>query len=165
MPAFRSAFDGLKAAGMPAFVDESIDEHVLPSAEPRAAGDFEPTATTVPGARTILTTALNDLVNQGSQSILIDVGCGAAVIPGASWINDTFPSSEGQADLEKEVMRLSNGDRSRQIVVAGSSALDWNSYNAALAVVALGFHNVHWYRGGEEAWTAARLKADDRRDP
>jgi rhodanese-related sulfurtransferase len=42
---------------------------------------------------------------------------------------------------------------------------DWNPYNATLAVLALGYRNVLWYRGGEEAWVAAGLKADDRRDP
>jgi len=165
LPAFRTAFDGLKAAGMPAFVDETIDAHVPAPAQPKAAGDFEPTATTIPGAQTIATAALSDLIGKGPPPILIDVGCGAAVIPGASWIDDTFPSPEGQADLEREILRLSNGDRGRQVVVVGNSALDWNAYNAALAVVALGFHDVHWYRGGEEAWTAAGLKADDRRDP
>jgi adenylate cyclase len=165
LPTFRAAFDGLKTAGMPVFADETIDQHVPATAQPRSAGDFETTAITVPGAQTVVTSALSDMLRKGPQPILIDVGCGAAVIPGASWINDTFPSSESQADLEKEILRLSNGDRARQIVVTGSSVFDWNGYNAALAVVALGYRNVAWYRGGEEAWVAAGLKADDRRDP
>ncbi len=165
LPPFRAAFKGLKAAGMPEFADETIDEHVPPPAEPKSAGDFKTTATTIPGAQTIVTAALSDMLRKEPQPILIDVGCGAAVIPGASWVNDTFPSSDGQADLEKEILRLSNGDRARQIVVMGSSVFDWNGYNAALAVVALGYRNVIWYRGGEESWAAANLKADDRRDP
>jgi adenylate cyclase len=165
LPAFRTAFDGLKAAGMPEFADEAIDEHVAPTAAPRMAGDFETTPTSLPNAQTVKTQALSDILHKGPPPIVIDVGAGAAVIPGASWINDTFPSSDGQADLEKEILRLSNGDRARQIVVMGSSVFDWNSYNASLAVLALGFHTVFWYRGGEEAWVAAGLKADDRRDP
>jgi TolB-like protein/DNA-binding winged helix-turn-helix (wHTH) protein/rhodanese-related sulfurtransferase len=165
VPAFRTAFDGLKAAGMPAFADETVDEHVAAPAEPKPAGDFDITATAVPGAQTIVTAALSDALRKGPPPIVIDVGCGAAVIPGASWIDDTFPSAEGQADLEKEILRLSNGDRARQIVVMGSSVFDWNGYNAALAVLSLGYRNVSWYRGGEEAWAAAGLKADDRRDP
>jgi len=165
LPAFHAAFDGLKAAGMPAFADETIDENVAAPAEPKSAGDFDITATAVPGAQTIATAALSDMLRNGPPPILIDVGCGAAVIHGASWIDDTFPSAEGQAHLEKEILRLSNGDRGRPVVVMGSSVFDWNGYNAALAVVSLGFRNVAWYRGGEEAWAAAGLKADDRRDP
>ena len=165
LPAFRAAFDGLKAAGMPAFADETIDEHVAASAEPRSAGDFETTATSVPGAQTIVTAALADALRKGAPPIVIDAGCGAAVIPGASWVNAAFPSAEGQADLEREMLHLTNGDRARPIVVMGSSVFDWNGYNAALAVLSLGYRNVSWYRGGEEAWVGAGLKADDRRDP
>ncbi|HEX4504696.1 MAG TPA: rhodanese-like domain-containing protein, partial [Alphaproteobacteria bacterium] len=165
LPAFRTAFEGLKAAGMPAFADETIDEHVVAPAEPKPAGDFETTAIAAPGAQTIVTGALSDALRKGAPPIVIDVGSGAAVIPGASWINDTFPSADGQTDLEKEILRLSNGDRARRIVVMGNSVFDWNGYNATLAVLSLGFSNVSWYRGGEEAWAAAGLKADDRRDP
>jgi adenylate cyclase len=165
VPTFRAAFDGLKTAGMPEFADETIDEHVPAPAEPRMAGDFETTPTSAPNAQTIKTSALSDMLRKGPQPIVIDVGCGAAVIPGASWINDTFPSSDSQADLEREILHLSNGDRARQIVIMGSSVFDWNPYNATLAVQKLGFRNVLWYRGGEEAWVAAGLKADDRRDP
>jgi adenylate cyclase len=165
LPEFRNAFNGLKTAGMPEFADETVDEHVVPPAAPKMAGDFETTPTSVPNAQTVKTQALSDMLHKGPQPIVIDVGCGAAVVPGASWINDTFPSSDSQADLEKEILRLTNGDRARQIVVMGSSVFDWNSYNAALAVLVLGFRNVAWYRGGEEAWVAAGLKADDRRDP
>jgi len=165
LPAFRTAFDGLKAAGMPAFADETIDEHVAASAEPRSTGDFDTTAMSVPGAQTIATAALSDAVRKGPAPVVIDVGCGAAVIPGASWVNAAFPSAEGQAELEREIVRLTDGDRSRRIVVMGSSVFDWNGYNAALAVLSLGYRNVSWYRGGEEAWVGAGLKADDRRDP
>ena len=165
VPAFRTAFEGLKAAGMPAFADETIDEHVAAPAEPRTAGDFDATPIAVPGMQTVATAALSDILHKGPAPIVIDVGCGAAVIPGASWIDDTFPSADGQADLEKEILRRSNGDRARPVVVMGSSVFDWNGYNAALAVLSLGYRNVSWYRGGEEAWAAAGLKADDRRDP
>jgi adenylate cyclase len=164
-PATRTAFNGLKSAGMPEFADETIDEHVAPSTGPKMAGDFETTPTSAPNAQTVATAGLSDLLHKGPQPIVIDVGSGAAVIPGASWINDTFPSADSQADLEKEILRLSNGDRAKQIVVMGSNVFDWNPYNATLAVLALGYRNVLWYRGGEEAWVAAGLKADDRRDP
>ena len=120
---------------------------------------------TAPGARTLATAALSDMLRKGSTPIMIDVGCGAAVIPGATWIDETFPSAEAQADLEKQILQLSNGDRSRPVVVMGSSVFDWNGYNATLALLSLGYKNVFWYRGGEEAWAAAGLKADDRRDP
>jgi PQQ-dependent catabolism-associated CXXCW motif protein len=33
----------------------------------------------------------------------------------------------------------------------------WESYNAALRAIRMGFSNVFWYRGGLQAWQAANL--------
>ncbi|HTZ69452.1 MAG TPA: hypothetical protein VMB71_02280 [Acetobacteraceae bacterium] len=38
-----------------------------------------------------------------------------------------------------------------------------DGYNTALRLRAGGVKNLYWYRGGEEAWAAAGLPAEDRR--
>jgi tetratricopeptide (TPR) repeat protein len=164
-PGLKAALDGLKAAGMPEFADERLDEGVAASPMPRTAGDFELTANAVPGARTVTTSALIKLTHGDPSPIILDVGCGAGVPDGASWIVATFPSDEGRKLLRSEIARSAGESASRPIVVMGSSVYDWNAYNATLAVISLGYRNVSWYRGGEEAWAAAGLKAHDRRDP
>ncbi len=37
----------------------------------------------------------------------------------------------------------------------------WGSYNAALRAIRLGYTNVHWFRGGVEAWQQAGLPLRD----
>jgi rhodanese-related sulfurtransferase len=48
-------------------------------------------------------------------------------------------------------------------VVLGNGIFGWSSYDAAQHFVASGYRTVLWYRGGEEAWAAARLPAQDHR--
>ena len=43
------------------------------------------------------------------------------------------------------------------------SAKCWLSHNAALRAIALGYENVHWYRGGIKAWKKARLPTEKAR--
>jgi TolB-like protein/DNA-binding winged helix-turn-helix (wHTH) protein/rhodanese-related sulfurtransferase len=164
LPGFRAMLDGLKAAGMPEYSDETIASDVKPTTEPTIAGDFAPTPSLVPGARTMTTKELASLLAGASAPMVVDVGCGAATIADAVWINDSFPSQEGQADLDRALAGLAGG-QDRPIVVMGCGKYDWNAYNAALSLIAAGYRKVAWYRGGEEAWTAAGLKAEDRRNP
>jgi adenylate cyclase len=47
---------------------------------------------------------------------------------------------------------LANGDMSRPIVAVGWNSESFSGYNLALRLVVLGYTEVHWYRGGREAW-------------
>jgi TolB-like protein/rhodanese-related sulfurtransferase len=165
LPGLRMALDGLKSAGMPAYAGETPDMSVPPSAIPKIAGDFEPTPPGIPGGKTISTHELETLLGANPAPLVIDVGCGAAVIPGALWINETFPSEAGSAALSREIERVKGAARDQPVVVTGCGAFGWDSYNAALELIKLGYRDVIWYRGGEEAWAASGLKAEDRRDP
>jgi TolB-like protein/DNA-binding winged helix-turn-helix (wHTH) protein/Tfp pilus assembly protein PilF len=165
LPGLKAALSSLEAAGMPEFADENRDDGVAPSPIPKIAGDFETTPITVPGARTVSTSALAALLRGVNPPIVVDVGPGAAVIPGALWVNDTFPSDEGRNHLKQEIEHSAGGGTDRSVVVMGSSLNDWNSYNASLTLIEFGYRNISWYRGGEEAWAAAGMKAEDRRDP
>ena len=46
----------------------------------------------------------------------------------------------------------------------GDGACGTAAYLAALHLVQLGYRDVDWYRGGEEAWARAGKPAEDRRD-
>jgi len=43
--------------------------------------------------------------------------------------------------------------------------VNWSRQLYACRASALGYRAVYWYRGGEEAWAAAHLPAEDRRNP
>jgi TolB-like protein/DNA-binding winged helix-turn-helix (wHTH) protein/Flp pilus assembly protein TadD len=179
MPGFERLIAGLEAAGMPRFIDEAADDGVQPQATPRAAGDLEPSPTTIPGARTIATAEFSKILAQGDgpQSgapqggghVVLDVGCGAAVPLGAiwpNWLGDYTSLSVDERDaMKRDIDAASHGRAQPSVIVMGSGAYGWDAYNAALAVLSLGYRNVLWYRGGEEALAAASLPHEDRRKP
>jgi adenylate cyclase len=50
------------------------------------------------------------------------------------------------------MLMLTNNDMSTPIVAVGWNSESFSGYNLALRFVALGYSQVHWYRGGREAW-------------
>ena len=56
-----------------------------------------------------------------------------------------------------EMAELTGGDHTRVIVVVGWSSERFGGRNLALRLVALGYTQVTWYRGGREAWEVAGL--------
>ncbi len=74
------------------------------------------------------------------------------------------PASQGgsfddqvQSDFGRFLQQATGGDKSRLIVTYCASVQCWGSYNAALRAIHMGYKNVHWYRGGMEAWEQAGL--------
>ena len=55
------------------------------------------------------------------------------------------------------MMQLTNSDLNLPVVAMGWNAERFQGRNLALRLVALGYTNVHWYRGGREAWEVAGL--------
>ena len=51
--------------------------------------------------------------------------------------------------------QLTNGDVNRPVLVFAFNQSRWHSRNLALRLIALGYKNVLWYRGGWEAWEAS----------
>ena len=131
---------------------------------PRPAGDFEPTPTTVPGAKVVTTPALREMV--GKKPPPLDhrcrtwrrgySGCSMDRRPG-------FPSDAGNADLRNLRSEGTAGALDNPVVVMGTGPYDWYAYNATLTLVSLGYRNVRWFRGGEESWAATGMKSEDRR--
>ena len=63
----------------------------------------------------------------------------------------------GRQHWRTSVSIATNGDKQRPIVTFAWCINRWNSRNVALRLIALGYKNVYWYRGGWEAWDAHHL--------
>jgi len=70
--------------------------------------------------------------------------------------------ADGAQDrLRHKITELTGGDLTRPIVAVGWNSERFHGRNLALRLVALGYTNVLWYRGGREAWEAAGLPETD----
>ncbi|HTI84497.1 MAG TPA: winged helix-turn-helix domain-containing protein, partial [Acetobacteraceae bacterium] len=157
----RSYQDGLRLAGERDHADEDADFGV--PADERLHGEpAGPTPTTVPGVRTIRT---GDLVAHLAEArpVVIDTltySWGRS-IPGAvglkfSGLGGSF-ADEAQDRLRRKMAELTAGDLHRPVVTVGWNSERFDGRNLALRLVALGYTQVYWYRGGREAWESAEL--------
>lgn len=143
--------------------EEVAPSGVAPSSSLRLANYHAATPNSVPGAKTITTADLNALVQSQPPPVLIDVlgGNGHETLPNATWLRGAGLGSDfndqTQARLVKHAMRLTGSDKGRTVVVFCLSEMCWLSYNTSLRLAQAGFTDVRWYRGGHEAWIAARL--------
>ena len=154
---------GLLLAGGAAAADEDADFGVAPVATLRLANLSAPTPREVPGARTLRTAELRERLraDPAARPLLFDVLGGGQhdSLPGAVWLpgagrGEAFDDAV-QAQLARLLHAATKGDPARAMVFFCQGTACWLSYNAALRAVALGYREVHWYRGGIEAWLAA----------
>jgi len=115
------------------------------------------TPTLVPGATTIRTDDLACLLAR-QKLLLIDVALGSwgRSIPGAIGLQGTGHGTGFSDDLQNRLSRkiqdLTKGDLSAPIVTFCVNSERFTGYNLAVRLVALGYTQVYWYRGGFEAW-------------
>ena len=120
------------------------------------------TPTTLPGAATIHTSELEQLINE-RKPIVIDplLYSWGRSIPSAVGLKNVgrggSTSDAMQERLRKKMQTLTNGDLTTPIVAVGWNSERFDGRNLALRLVALGYTNVYWYRGGREAWEVAGL--------
>ena len=120
------------------------------------------TPTTAPGATTIRTAELERLLAE-RKPIVIDLLVyswgrsipGAVGLKNAGWGGGT--SDAMQDRLGRKMRVLTKGDLSKPIVAVGWNSERFGGRNLALRLVALGYTQVYWYRGGREAWEVAGL--------
>ena len=150
------------AAAAETYAEEDYSWGVAPPPGYRAKDYHAPTPDTVPGASVIRTEALKARLDQQPRPFLIDVLSGPVhrSLPGALWLHNgglgDFDPSEEKRFLDALAL-ASGGDKARELVFFCSGPRCWLSYNAALRAARAGYTNVHWYRGGIEAWRAAGL--------
>lgn len=155
-----------------AFNAEDADHGVESVNEVYMGKTGKDTPLSVPGATTINTGQLLRLMQADPSIAIVDVGYKrkALSVPYAM-----FWRHVGKGDAEK--YDRSSEDLTRHIdfmlkqvkwaaparpvvFLAGpykGKDHPWLSYNAALRAVKLGYSDIYWYRGGQEAWSAAGL--------
>jgi adenylate cyclase len=149
--------EGMRLAGVRDHADEDADFGVV-SDDALHMNDEAPTPTTAPGARIVRTVDLVALLEQ-RKLLVLDVNGWGRSIPGAIGLRGAGiggnPSDPFQARLGRKMEELTHGDRTVPIVTMAWNADRYSGRNLALRLVALGYTDVIWYRGGREAWEAA----------
>lgn len=155
----RYVAEGLRAAGLRDHVPEDSDAS-LPSDGHLSAVGQAATPTSVPGAATIRTDDLVRLI-AAERPVILDLNPNGRALPGAVLIRGYLLGGHFgdvlQDRLRRLMLSLAGGDLTRPVVVASWNAERWAARNIALRLVALGYTNVHWYRGGKEVWEARGL--------
>jgi adenylate cyclase len=163
--------DGLVIAGLLDHASEDADPG-LPVTEAVRSTNLVGRTTPIgaPGVSTIGTAELRALIGDGEGSasemppLLLSTDCSDCLdiaIPGTKFVPNAYRSgvlddAKRQA-LKVLVDRLLHGDQTRRVITFAWNAGWWNSRNLAIELVALGYPNVSWYRGGLEAWDVAGL--------
>jgi class 3 adenylate cyclase/TolB-like protein len=151
---------GLRLAGIRDHADENADFGIAP--DNVLHSEYEvPTPTSLPGAKTIGTADLTALIEQ-RKPLILDVSypwgssiSGAVGLWGGGIGGST--SDAFQERLGRVTQLLSGGDKAIPIVTVGWNSERYQGRNLALRLVALGYTEVYWYRGGREAWDVANL--------
>lgn len=157
---------GLRLAGIPEYADEHEDYHVDPTSWLAGSYRGAPTPLKVPGATTVDTASLKDLLNRVPNLLLVDSGQGKAVPRGAVWPWSDIAKIRVGTSLEPVIRSIEakvKGDKRIPLVIMGDAPTGSLSYNVASRLVQSGYMQVYWYRGGEQSWAQAGLPADDRR--
>ena len=145
------------------FADEDKDWGVAPTKQPRTDQYHAPTPKELPGAKTIKTMELRALLSQSPAPVLIDAlgDDGHRTIAGSHWLKGIGVGVLGNAVTERmrlDLEKLTAGRKSAPLVFFCLSSQCWLSYNAGLHAIGLGYTNIHWYRGGIEAWQRAEFE-------
>ena len=124
------------------------------------------TSMTVPGATTIRTTELETLLAKRNplvvDTMLYSWGQsipGAVGLPGSGRGGEL--SSPMTERLGRKLHEMTGTDLSMPIVAMGWNSERFDGRNLAMRMVALGYRQVYWYRGGREAWEVAGLPEAD----
>lgn len=144
------------------YADELTDFGVPPQSFLRSQVGA-PTPTMIPGGRVITTEQLRRASQGARQFLLIDAlaGYGHQTIPNSyslplAGTGGTFEDIT-QMQVFTSLSQLTNGRVDYPLVFFCEGARCWESYNAALRAIHMGFSNVYWYRGGIDAWQQAGL--------
>ncbi|HEV2955355.1 MAG TPA: tetratricopeptide repeat protein [Xanthobacteraceae bacterium] len=149
--------------------DEFADFGVKPQATLQASMASN-TPTSIPGGRIIDTLALKAALKSGvleaQPFILIDAwsNTGHIAIPKAVQIAyagraGTF-DDETQRRLGEELKSRTGNNPNMPLVFSCLGSGCWESYNASLRAINLGYSHVYWYRGGLNAWYGVRASVN-----
>jgi adenylate cyclase len=157
---FAKFITGLTQAGMPMYADERAAAPDPSDTSAVQEGDFARSPLVIRGARTLDTPAMAALIAHGGVTVF-DLGQGAAVIRNAILV--TAPADRTAPPLDGWPADRIPADKQAPIVVMGDGVYGTAAVAAVRSLVARFYQHVYWYRGGEEAWAAAGLPSEDRR--
>jgi adenylate cyclase len=150
--------EDLRRPGLRDHLDEDADSGVPSTSTMQKFSHLtDPTPMTVPGGRTVRTRDVIDMLATRKPLVLTTTP-DVPTIPSALFID--IPATgdlrdRWQDDLGRLMQKLSNGDLHRPIIVFSYNINRWYGRNLALRLIALGYTEVAWYRGGWEAWEAS----------
>ena len=153
--------EGLGLAGLRNHAEETADFGVAPDRKLHATlRGFTPL--TIPGATTIRTAELMRLLAERKLLVIDTVSnFWGRSIPDAIGLRGVGAGGDFddpvQTRLSRRMQALTGADRNAPIVTVGWNSERFDGYNLTLRLAALGYRNVHWYRGGREAWEVAGL--------
>ena len=150
--------DDLRLAGLPDHMDETLDSEVPSNGEMRDFARMNtPTPVKVPGGQTVTTQDVIALLAK-EKPLILSTTAATPSIPGTLFITHAAfgtLNDDWQQRLGRLMRQLTNGDVNRPVLVFAFNQNRWHSRNLALRLIALGYKNVLWYRGGWEAWEAS----------
>jgi len=155
----------LRLAGLRDHADEDVDFGI--ASDNRLHEDLGGlTPMIAPGARTIRTSELQRLLAEQKPIVIDPSECswglsipGAIGLKRASWGRSTSDAIEDS--LRQKMQELTKSNFSAPIVAVGWDSERFDGRNLALRLVALGYTQVYWYRGGREAWEVRGLPETD----
>ena len=141
---------------------ELRDFDVPPASTLRSDQFHAPTPTSIQGAQIVTTAILSQALTAGKPVVIIDVLGGNYSLPKALMAPALASGGDFNDRVQQQAAQwlgqITRGDRGQTIVLYCSDPNCWLSYNATLRVVAAGYTNVYWYRGGLQAWQMAGLQ-------
>jgi adenylate cyclase len=153
---------GMRLAGVRDHADEDAD-FGIPSDGVLQTSLAGRTPLRVPGAPTIRTEELVRMLASDARPLVLDTAThywgrslSGAVALKDSGLGGTL-DDQIQERLHRTMAILAKGDLRRPIVAMGWNSESFDGHNLALRLAALGYTNLHWYRGGREAWEVAGL--------
>jgi adenylate cyclase len=162
-------FEGLARSGLRDHVDEDVDAGlpIATGVQPNPLDAWTPRG--APGVSVIRTFELAALIDHeqdggNEQPLLLSTMCSVCldiVFPGSIYVPQ-YLRHEPMTDEQRGALKawldpLLEGNPRRRLIIISWNAERWHGRNLALELVALGYPNVSWYRGGLEAWDAAGL--------
>jgi PQQ-dependent catabolism-associated CXXCW motif protein len=145
------------------YAEELTDFGVSPQSELKVNVGSQ-TPLTIPGGRRVTTGEVFKLLD--TEAVLIDVlrdnSGGHLTLPGAVYMPGAGDAGSFRDRIQRKLAsvlsQLTFKSADRPLVFYCEGARCWESYNAALRAMQLGYRNVLWYRGGLRSWKEANLK-------
>lgn len=143
------------------YADELKDFGVSATTYPKMNHYGEPTPTSIPGGKVVSTDQLAQMLKSGAKPAVFVAYAAKKTVPGGIVMDGAGEGRLFGADQDKFAKALESqtaGDKAKPVVFYCHSSRCWLSYNASLHAIKLGYTNVYWYRGGRDAWKAAKQR-------